>query len=117
MFLAVTSPNDGSQPDELNNLLDYIAGGDASGDLPERMDDRVRDVIGSTEWRREYMLLEWRDQDNVEKGRKEAEEWMGELFSALLSQGRTDDAAKAATDPQERVRLSEELGIEIPTGK
>ncbi len=117
VFLAVTSPGDRSQPDELNNLLDYIAGGDASGDLPERMDDRVRDVIGSTEWRREYMLLEWRDQDNVDKGRREAEEWMGKLFSALLSQGRTDDAAKAAADPQERVRLSKELGIEMPADK
>ena len=106
----------------------------------------MRDVIDSTEWRREYMLLEWRDQDNVEKGRRlgleeglarglekgrteghqeglaegltkgitEGAESLGRLVSALLGVGRIDDAAKAASDPQERARLAAELGIELP---
>ncbi len=63
------------------------------------------------------MLLEWRDQDNVEKGRKlgreEGAESLGRLISALLEQGRIDDVAKAAADPQERACLAAELGIEI----
>jgi hypothetical protein len=74
------------------------------------------------------MLLEWRDQDNVEKGRKEgiaiglergkkATESFGQLISALLEQGRTDDAAKAASDPTERERLAANLGIEMPAMK
>ena len=80
------------------------------------------------------MLLEWRDQDNVEKGRRlgleegrkeglarglekgreEGAESLAKLMSALLSHGRTSDAAKAAADPQERARLAAELGIEMP---
>ena len=134
VFLAATSPRDASQPEALNSLLDYIAGGEAAQGLPERVNARVKDVIGSTEWRREYMLLEWRDQDNVEKGRKlgleqgraeglakgreegfaEGAESLAKLMSALLGQGRTADAAKAASDPQERARLAAELGIEMP---
>jgi predicted transposase/invertase (TIGR01784 family) len=134
VFLAATSPADGSQGGPLNSLLDYIAGGDASGDLPARVDERVREVIGSSEWRREYMLLEWRDQDNVEKGIKiglergkaeghaegraegfaEGAKSLGDLITALLAQGRTDDIAKAASDPAERERLMAELGIEAP---
>ncbi len=130
VFLAATSPRDASQPEALNSLLDYIAGGSAARGLPERVEARVRDVIGSTEWRREYMLLEWRDQDNVEKGRRlgleegrkeglakgmaEGAESLGRLVSALLEQGRFDDIAKAAADPKERARLAAELGIEMP---
>ena len=125
VFLAATSPRDGALPEALNSLLDYIAGGAASGDLPERMDGRVRDVIGSSEWRREYMLLEWRDQDNVEKGRRlgreeglaEGAESLGKLIAALLKQGRVDDASKAASDPAERERLAAELGIDMPAAK
>ena len=138
VFLAATSPHDASQPEALNSLLDYIAGGSAARGLPERVEARVRDVIGSTEWRREYMLLEWRDQDNVEKGRRlgleegrkeglarglekgreegreEGAESLAKLISALLSQGRTSDVARAASDPRERTRLAAELGIEMP---
>ena len=129
VFLAATSPADGALPDGLNSLLDYIAGGSASGDLPERVDCRVRDVIGSSEWRREYMLLEWRDQDNVEKGIKiglerglergkaEGAESLGKLITALLAQGRAEDAAKAAADSDERERLAAEFGMNIPTVK
>jgi predicted transposase/invertase (TIGR01784 family) len=128
VFLAATSPSDDSQPEALNSLLDYIAGDGVSGDLPVRVDERVREVIGSSEWRREYMLLEWRDQDNVEKGRKEgiaiglergkkATEGFGQLISALLAQGRTDDAMRAASDAAERERLAAELGIEMPAMK
>ena len=79
------------------------------------------------------MLLEWRDQDNVEKGRKigleqgraegraeglaegaKGAERLGKLIAALLAQGRVDDAAKAASDPAERECLMAELGIEAP---
>ncbi len=69
------------------------------------------------------MLLEWRDQDNVEKGRREGleeglaegEERLAKLMTALFKQGRSADAEKAAADPQERARLAAELGIGQPT--
>ncbi len=123
VFLAATAPPDASQPEALNSLLDYIAGKKAAAGLPERVDARVRDVIGSSDWRREYMLLEWRDQDNVEKGRREGleeglaegEERLAKLMTALFKQGRSADAEKAAADPQERARLAAELGIGQPT--
>ena len=132
VFLSATSPADAGQPDALNSLLDYIAGGAASDELSQRVHAHVRQVIGSTEWRREYMLLEWRDQDNMDKGiaiglkrgieqgleqgleqgKQAGEERMGALVAALLAAGRADDAALAAADPEARRRLMEELGIE-----
>lgn len=119
LFLAVPSPTDESQSDCLNSLLDYIASGTAEGELPRRVDERVKHVIGSTEWRREYMLLEWRDQDNIDKGyamgKQDGEERLGTLIARLLEQGRVDDATKAATSPAERERLMRELDIEHET--
>ncbi len=119
VFLSATSPAEGGQPAALNSLLDYIAGEAARDDLSQRVDARVRQVIGSTEWRREYMLLEWRDQDNVdrgieigrEQGKQVGEDRMGALVAALLEAGRTDDVALAANDPEARKRLMDELGI------
>ncbi len=73
------------------------------------------------------MLLEWRDQDNVEKGRREGRgegrkegiaettEGLTKLVGALLDRGRTVDIAKVVADPKERARLAAELGIELPT--
>ncbi len=127
VFLSATSPAEGGQPAALNSLLDYIAGKAARDDLSQRVDARVRQVIGSTEWRREYMLLEWRDQDNVDKGieigreqglkqglkqgKQAGEDRMGALVAALIEAGRTDDVALAANDPAARKRLMDELGI------
>ncbi len=65
------------------------------------------------------MLLEWRDQDNFEKGRKEGRaegtERCAKFFSTLFAQGRLEDVGKAVADPQERARLAAELGIELPS--
>ncbi len=69
------------------------------------------------------MLLEWRDQDNYEKGWKEGfaegyaegTERCAKLMSTLFEQGRVDDVKRAVADPQERARLAAELGIELPS--
>ncbi len=65
------------------------------------------------------MLLEWRDQDNYEKGRKEGiaegTELCAKLMSTLFEQGRVDDVKRAVADPQERARLAAEMGIELPS--
>jgi predicted transposase/invertase (TIGR01784 family) len=124
VFLAATCPSQPDQPERLNSLLDYIEGKAAVDELQRRVDGRVRQVIGSAEWRREYMLLEWRDQDNVdkgiqiglekgiEKGKREGENRMGTLMAELLHAGRNDDAIRASTDPEARERLMQEFGIE-----
>lgn len=119
VFLSATSPKDARYPEQLNDLLDYVSGAEAAGELSARVDRRVREVILNAEWRREYMLLEWRDRENVQKGiqigreegREEGANQLGELISALLAQGRVDDAARAASDPQARKQLAEELGL------
>ena len=120
MFLAATCPLQGDQPERLNSLLDYIEGGRPADELQRRVDERVRQVIGSSEWRREYMMMALRDQDNVnkgiriglEKGKLEGENRMGALVAKLLEAGRNEDAALASTDPDARERFMQELGIE-----
>jgi hypothetical protein len=136
VFLSAASPSDPDQPDSLNSLLDYIDRGGASDGITRRMDERVKNVLGSAEWRRQYMLLEWRDQDNVEKGikigreqglkqgleqglvqgrkqgKQAGEDRMGALVEALLKAGRVEDASLASSNPDARRRLMEELGID-----
>lgn len=120
VFLAATAPPDPDQPEALNSLLDYIKQGSVRDPIARRLESRVREVVGSAEWRREYMLLEWRDQDNVDKGieiglergLERGESRMSTLIAELLKEGRTDDVALAASDPEARRRLMGELGIE-----
>lgn len=119
LFLSATSPRDARHSEQLNDLLDYMSVGKTDGELSTRIEKRVREVIRSAEWRREYMLLEWRDRENVEKGIQiglargfeQGANQLGELISALLAQGRVEDAARAASDPQARRQLADELDI------
>ena len=46
-----------------------------------------------------------------EEGREEGENRLGALITKLISLGRTDDIAKAASDPTYRNRLYEEFSI------
>lgn len=119
MLLSASAPTDPRHSERLNDLLDYVSAGKTAGELSARINRRVQEVIHSAEWRREYMLLEWRDRENVEKGIRiglergleQGANQLGELISTLLAQGRVDDAARAASDPQARRQLADELGI------
>lgn len=58
------------------------------------------------------MNLAMRDRDNIRRGREEGAQKLGELISALLAAGRTEDAARAAAHPTDCKDLYEEFGIE-----
>ena len=56
--------------DELRRLLDYIGGKAPSDDLTRQMDDEVQKVRNNEDWRREYMTLLMRDNENLERGKE-----------------------------------------------
>ena len=114
VFLAATAPRGTDDPPELGELLDYMASGKVSGALSARLRNRVEHVIRDRDWRREYMLLEMRDQLNAKKAREEGAALMGALVARLLADGRVEDARRAATDAAYRDRLCRELGLTRP---
>lgn len=70
IFLNASSKqNDVSK--ELRAFLDYVAGIESEDDFVQRVAKAVREVKKNREWRREYMTLLMRDQENIEKGRAE----------------------------------------------
>lgn len=68
VFLAATAPHGDSVPDRLNELLDYVASGTASGELSERLDAEVARVLDNKKWRLEYMIQQVREQLSYERG-------------------------------------------------
>ena len=55
---------------ELKSFLDYVAGKKNDDSFVKELDNEVRKVRESKEWRRDYMTLLMRDQENIEKGIK-----------------------------------------------
>ena len=55
---------------ELKAFLDYVAGKKPKDPFVEELDDAVKKARKNREWRREYMTLLMRDQENIEKGVK-----------------------------------------------
>lgn len=55
---------------ELKAFLDYVAGKRPKDPFVEELDDAVKKARKNREWRREYMTLLMRDQENIEKGVK-----------------------------------------------
>ncbi len=53
---------------ELKAFLDYVAGKRPKDPFVEELDDAVKKARKNREWRREYMTLLMRDQENIEKG-------------------------------------------------
>ena len=85
----------------------YVAGRKSNNPFVMKVDEAVEKARKSEEWRREYMTLLMRDQENIEKGRAEGrvegraegrtEGWMAALFS-LVTDGLLSipDAARKA---------------------
>lgn len=64
----------GTQDDvskELKAFLDYVAGVESEDDFVQRVARAVQEAKKNREWRHEYMTLQMRDQENIEKGRAE----------------------------------------------
>lgn len=58
--------------------MDFLKNGKASDRYTESLEKEIDAVKASEEWRREYMTLLMRDQENIEKG-KEIGEKLGDL--------------------------------------
>ncbi len=55
---------------DLKAFLDYVGGRKSSHPFVEKLDHEVMKAKQNQEWRREYMTLLMRDQENVERGRQ-----------------------------------------------
>lgn len=69
IFLNASGTMDDVSP-ELKSFLDYVAGKKNDDSFVKELDEEVRKVRESKEWRRDYMTLLMRDQENIEKGIK-----------------------------------------------
>ncbi len=54
--------------EELSNFLLFLAEGKATDDFTRQLEEEVVKARENEEWRREYMTLLMRDQENVQKG-------------------------------------------------
>ena len=55
---------------ELRAFLDYVAGKKTEDSFVQKLEDAVKKARQNREWRREYMTLLMRDQENQEKGKE-----------------------------------------------
>ena len=55
---------------ELKAFLDYVAGKKSEDAFVNKLEEAVKAAKKNREWRREYMTLLMRDQENIEKGIK-----------------------------------------------
>lgn len=53
---------------ELRAFLDYVCGKPSEDSFVKRLEEAVREARKNREWRREYMTLWMRDQENIERG-------------------------------------------------
>jgi predicted transposase/invertase (TIGR01784 family) len=115
IFLNSTGDTMGVQED-LKAFLDYINTNHVSDNSFVRaLDEEVHKAIENKEWRREYMTLYMRDQENIEKGKeigeKHGKEEMNQLILHLKKDNRMDDLIRSATDPEFQKKLLEEYNI------
>ena len=91
--------------------------------LVDVLNDEVALAKQNKEWRREYMTLLMRDQENIDKGREQGlqegvkqgieqgEGRITELMQKLLQDKRYTDMEKVVSDPRYRQKLYEEYHV------
>ena len=91
--------------------------------LVDVLNDEVALAKQNKKWRREYMTLLMRDQENIDKGREQGlqegvkqgieqgEGRITELMQKLLQDKRYTDMEKVVSDPRYRQKLYEEYHI------
>ena len=67
IFLNATGQTDGMS-EELTDFLEYVAGKEPKTSAVKRLDEEVQQAKRNKEWRREFMTLLMRDEENVRKG-------------------------------------------------
>ena len=96
---------------EREEIIKYLKDEEVTGEFSRELDNAVNAVKASEERRREYMMLNMRDNEIRAEGRKDGENRMGTLIKMLLTQGRIEDVEKASEDPEYRDRLYREFQI------
>ena len=101
--------------DDMKDFISLLNTGTGNTDLSKMISDEVEKVRQHPEWRREYMTLYMRDQENQEigreKGRAEGEDLSFTLLQKLLAAGRSDDVQRVASDKAYREELYKEFGL------
>ena len=69
-FLNAKGAMDDVSP-ALRAFLNYVAGISCKDPFVQELEQAVMDARRNREWRHEYMTLQMRDQENIEKGREE----------------------------------------------
>lgn len=95
----------------LKAFLDYMGGRDAEGEYIEQLKQEVAKAKSNREWRREYMTLYMRDQENIRKGKAEGEATLRKLMQKLLEEKRYDDLQRICVDREYCEQLYEQYGI------
>ena len=67
IFLNAKGTTETASP-KLKAFLQYISGNKSDDLFVKKLDDAVQKAKSNEEWRREYMILNMRDRENVEKG-------------------------------------------------
>ncbi len=96
---------------ELRVFLDYVAGRKSEDDFIKKLEAAVKEARKNREWRHEYMTLLMRDQENIEKGKREGEEQMLDLIQKLINDERSDEISRIKEDKGYRQKLYREYGI------
>lgn len=96
---------------ELRVFLDYVAGRKSEDDFIKKLETAVKEARKNREWRHEYMTLLMRDQENIEKGKREGEEQMLDLIQKLINDRRSDEISRIKEDKSYRQKLYKEYGI------
>ncbi len=97
--------------EKLKAFLNYEVGIRSEDDFVKKLEEAVKEARKNREWRREYMTLLMRDQENIEKGRSEGEEMILELIQKLIIDQRSDEISKIKEDKEYRHKLYKEYGI------
>ena len=119
LFLNANGQKDDVSP-ELKAFLDYVAGKTSEDQFVQKLENAVNEAKKNREWRREYMTLLMRDQENIEKGleqgrkegREEGESRLAALIQKLIDEKRAADVLKVSKDKEYREQLYREYGIE-----
>ncbi len=106
MFLN-TEGTKGDISNGLKAFLDYVGGRESDSPLVRKLEAEVSRAKKNREWRREYMTLLMRDQENIEKG----ENRYAQLIQKLLKENRYDAIEQAGKDKVYRQKLYKEYHI------
>ncbi len=107
--------------EDVREFLKYVNGGDSSHPFVKEIKERVKRAKSNEEWRREYMTLLMRDQENREIGREEGrkegrregrEQERQKIIIKMIKQGFSDEQIILLCDTsKDEIRNCREMEI------